>query len=261
MHPIGTEALGPGARTVVDRYLSLPLGAKPACPYFNNRRKKTRGGLRALKGKGLPEEIAEEAEIRALHAHVAIKNLSTDKLKEFLIDNDLGVDCSGFAYHVIGAALFEKNGGFIGRALRFKRSGFLAHLITRLRPAENAGVATFRLDENSVAISARDARPGDFITFMGTGKEKTYNHIVVIVGVDRQARSTDDIRLTYAHSYAWPTDGAYGHGVREGDILVKGDDLLNGIWKERGAVGADNFTYASAQDAQEVSVRRLRALQ
>jgi hypothetical protein len=261
MHPIGTQALGPGARAVVDRYLSLPLGARPACPYFNNRRRKTRGGLRALGGKGTPEEIAEEAEIRALHTRVSLKALSTDKLKEFLADNDLGVDCSGFAYHVLGAALFEKNGAFIGRTLRFRRAGFFGGIITRLRPAENAGVSTFRLDENSVPISAQDARPGDFITFIGTGKEKTYNHILVIVAVDRQAGSEDELRLTYAHSYAWPTDGKYGHGAREGDILAKGDDLLGSVWKERGAVGADNFTYMSAKDAQEVSVRRLRAMQ
>ncbi|MDP1625283.1 MAG: hypothetical protein Q8L64_05995 [bacterium] len=263
MHPIGTEALGPGARTVIDRYLSLPIGAKPSCPYFNNRRRNSRGGLRALKGKGSPEEIAEEAEIRALQTRVAIKDLSTDKLKEFLVDQDLGVDCSGFAYHVLGAALFEKNGKYLGRTLRFKRSGFAASLITRLRPAENAGVSAFRLDENSVEIPVADVRPGDFITFIGTGKDKSYNHIVVITGVDRATgdkEDASDMRLSYAHSYAWPTDGVYGHGVREGDILVKGGDLLGGTWKERGAVGNENFTYTSACDAQELTLRRLRSM-
>ncbi len=91
---------------------------------------------------------------------------------------------------------------------------------------------------------------------MGTGKDKTYNHILVITGVEKTDNGT---HLSYVHSYAWPSDGANNHGVRMGDIIVHGDDLLEGTWKEQGRVGSDNYTYLSAKEAKETSVRRLRA--
>ncbi|MBI5134460.1 MAG: hypothetical protein HZA81_03705 [Candidatus Taylorbacteria bacterium] len=264
MHPqdIDTEKTGSSklegkARAVVDSYLALPLGTKPSCPYFNNRRRKGRGGLRVLVGKGAPEEIAGEAEIFALRQRIKLNLLSTDKLKEFLCENDLGVDCSGFAYHALDALCREKRGRGIQSFVKSNRTGILGKILARLRPAENLGVSSFRNDKNGSAVKVRDAMPGDLITFMGTGRDKTYNHILVITGVDRLG---GDTRLTYAHSYSWPSDGLYGHGVREGDILVHGEDLLGGTWKEQGQTGSDNYTFTSARDAKEVSLRRLNFL-
>lgn len=263
MHPqeietkkTGTERLDGKARAMVDAYLALPLGTKPSCPYFNNRRRKGRGGLRVLVGKGTPDEIADEARIFGLQTRTKLDTLSTDKLKEFLSEHDLGVDCSGFAYHVLNSLAQEKTGRSIQSYVRSNRTGFVGSLVAKLRPAENLGAASFRNDRNSSPVKVAEARPGDIVTFMGTGRDKTYNHIMVITGVDRLG---GDTRLTYAHSYSWPSDGLYGHGVREGDILVHGEDVLGGTWKEQGVAGGENYTYQSAKDAKEVSVRRLNA--
>lgn len=256
MHQVNPDTIEVSARAVIDRYLSLPVGTKPSCPYFNNRRRGVRSNLRVLVGKGKPEEIAEECEIRALQNRVTISTLSTDKLKEFLVSQDLGVDCSGLAYHVLSAALSERKGKSLSGVIQTNRKGFIGKIIARLRPAENIGAATFANERNSIAIGASEAKAGDIITFIGTGKDKTYNHIVVITSVEK---TDDGVRLSYAHSYAWPSDGAYNHGVREGDILVHGDDLLGGTWKEQGQIGTDNYTYLSATDAKETYVRRLRA--
>lgn len=264
MHPqnldtqkTATVKLSEKARAMVDSYLALPLGGKPPCPYFNNRRRKGRGGLRVLVGKGTPEEIAGEAKIFALQKRVKLDLLSTDKLKEFLCDNDLGVDCSGFAYHVLNSLSQEKTGKSIQSYVRSNRTGVIGSLVAKLRPAENLGANSFRNDRNSTEIKVSDARPGDIVTFIGAGRDKTYNHILVITGVDRLG---DDTRLSYAHSYAWPSDGAYGHGVREGDILARGEDLLGGTWKEQGQTGRDNYTFISACEAKEVTLRRLNFL-
>jgi len=70
----------------------------------------------------------------------------------------------------------------------------------------------------------------------------------------------NELRITYTHSYTWPSDGAYGHGVREGIILIKNNSILDGIWKEKDSLGEENYTYTSARDAEEVSVRRLVVL-
>jgi hypothetical protein len=254
MPPI-VEKISDRARTMIDAYLSLPIGAKPNCPYFNNRRRKIRGSLRVVKGKGTPAELAEECEIDAKLSRVKIAELSTDKLKEFLIANDLGIDCSGFAYHVLNSLSQEKNGKNIQNYIKTLRAGFVGALISRLRPAENIGVSTFAHEKNSSPIKITDAKPGDVIVFLGTGKDKTYNHILVVTGTSRLDSET---RISYAHSYAWPSDGTTGHGVREGEILVHGDDLLGATWKEKGVTGDENFTYESAKNAKEVSVRRLK---
>jgi hypothetical protein len=255
MHQIGTVKLEGKARDMIERYLALPLGTKPSCPYFNNKRRKVRGGLRVVKGKGTPEEIAEETEICAKLARVKLADLSTDKLKEFLVSQDLGIDCSGFAYHVLNSLCQEKNGSSIQSYVRSIRTGFVGRLLARLRPAENIGVSSFRDDRNGFPIKASEAKPGDIVTFIGTGKDKTYNHILVVTGIDA---NEDGTRISYAHSYAWPSDGLYNHGVREGDILVRGENLLDGTWKEQGATGSDNYTFESARNAKEVTIRRLK---
>lgn len=256
MHHVNPDTIEAGARSVIDRYLSLPVGTKPSCPYFNNRRRGGKSGLRVLVGKGTPEDIAEEAEICALKKRININSLSTDRLKEFLISEDLGVDCSGFAFHVLSAALSERRGKNLASKIHSNRKGFFGKLIARLRPAENAGVATFSNEKNSVTINVSDAKAGDFVSIIGTGPEKTYNHILVITSIEKTETGN---RLSYAHSYAWPSDGRFDHGVREGDIIVHGNDLLGGTWKEKGEIGPANYTHQTALDAREVTVRRLRA--
>src|SRR3989344_1224861 len=247
------EKISEQARAMIDAYLAMPFASRPNCPYFNNRRRKIRGSLRVVKGKGTPWEIAEECEIDAKFARVKIGDLSADKLKEFLVENDLGIDCSGFAYHVLNALCQEKTGKNIQSFVKNLRTGFIGSLTGRLRPAENIGVTAFAHEKNSKAIEISEARAGDIIVFLGTGKDKIYNHILVITAT---LRKDGDTRISYAHSYAWPSDGTSGHGVREGEILVHGDDLLHGTWKEKGLVGEENYTYESARNAKEVLVRR-----
>jgi hypothetical protein len=256
MHQVETLKLEGKARVMIDRYLALPFGTKPSCPYFNNKRRKIRSGLRVDKGKGTPEEIAEECTIAAKLARVRISELSTDKLKEFLVEQDLGVDCSGFAYHVLNAYSQERNGKSIQSYIKTKREGIAGKLIAKLRPAENIGVATFADERNSVEVKISELRPSDIIVFLGTGKDKLYNHVLLVTGVEC---GSDTTRISYAHSYSWPSDGVYNHGVREGDILVHGEDLLGGTWKEQGLTGSDNYTFESARNAATVSIRRLKA--
>ncbi len=153
-----TDKLSGKARAVIDQYLALPVGGKPSCPYFNNRRKRARGSLRTLIGKGSPYEIAEECEILSKLSRVKIADLSTDKLKEFLVESDLGVDCSGFAYHVLNSFCNEKTGKNIQSYVKSIRPGFVGGLLARLRPAENIGVSSFRAEKNSSPIKVTETQ-------------------------------------------------------------------------------------------------------
>lgn len=255
MHTVNSSTLGPRTLAVIHDYLALPFGTKPSCPYFNNRRAKIRGSLRVIKGKGTPKEIIEEAEISALYTRVHIETMSKQSLKEFLVEQHLGIDCSGFAYHVLDAHAHETTRRGITNYLCPINSGFVRSIINKLRPAENTGVGTFAHEKNSSVISLADAKPGDIITFIGTGKDHTYNHILIVTTLQRTETST---LITYAHSYTWPSDGLYNHGVRTGTIETKTEDILTGTWTEQGKTGDENYTLQSARTAQAVSLRRLR---
>lgn len=255
MHQIDTQKLGGAARDMINDYLALPFAARPSCPYFNNKRHKIRGSLRVLKGKGTPEEIAEECAINGKLSRVDIESLSKDDLKKFLVDHDLGVDCSGFAYHVLDALCRERTGKKLASFVKTLRTGFLGSAIAKLRPAENIGTATFADENNSLKIQIADIRPGDIIVLLGTGKDRTYNHILVVTAVVSTSLETN---ISYAHSYAWPSDGVYGGGVREGSISCQGDNLLTGAWTEKEKTGDDNYTFMSAKNAKEFSIRRLK---
>src|SRR3989344_4173036 len=99
-----TKTLSKNALDVMEQYLHLPFAKQHiSCPYFNNKRSGIRGGLRALIGKGSPEEIAEEAKILAMKEHVLLNTLANDALKQFLVNHTIGIDCSGFVYHVLAA--------------------------------------------------------------------------------------------------------------------------------------------------------------
>ncbi len=129
------------AQKVVEKYLSLPIGAGCQTPYFNNRRTKIRAGLRALVGKGRPEEIAEEAEMFSIRDRAGIKKMDSAALKKFLVEHNLGVDCSGFAYHVLSVEISAKTGKKLSSSVK-PWSGFKRKLKHWLRPAENTGVST-----------------------------------------------------------------------------------------------------------------------
>ena len=255
MHKLDPHTIGTAAQAVIDSYLALPFGARPSCPYFNNRRTKRRASLRVAIGKGTPKEIVEECAINAKFARVDIENIPQEGLKKFLVENDLGIDCSGFAYHVLDAFARERTGKKITHFVKPIRKGITGSIISRLRPAENTGVATFAHEKNSRAISVGEAQAGDIIVFLGTGRDHTYNHVLVITKVKHEPLDT---HIEYAHSYAWPSDGLYNTGVRTGEIVGCGNNLLIGTWKENGKSSDENFTLVSARNAKEVSVRRFR---
>lgn len=243
------------ARRVIDAYLALPLFSQPSCPYFNNRRRKNKGGLRVLKGKGTPRELVEEALLFSKTKHTDLASLSKEGIKAFMVQHDLGVDCSGFTYHVLDALCHAKLHKSLKQVMKSTREGMFSSLITYIRPAENTGVHSFRDDKNSYEVPIGNILPGDMIIMMGTGKDKTYNHILVVTTVERTDRN---LHISYAHSYQWPSDGLYDHGVREGLIITQGSNILDGEWTEKNITGKDNFTYQSALDAREVSIRRLK---
>ena len=129
--------------------------------------------------------------------------------------------------------------------IAFPNRSFLRRLAAKFGPIENTDVVTFTDNKNSITIDLQKIEPGDFITMTGTETER--NHILIIHQVDYQ--NFVPTAIHYTHSIAWPDDGEYGHGVRQGliEVLEPAKSLLEQKWTEKGKTGAENPTCVCAK--------------
>lgn len=257
-----TEHLPQRAQDVLERYLKLPLGIPGQgvpVPYFNNRRSSVRAGLRATIGKGNPNEIIEEAEILARRENVDLTKLDGQTLTRFLVDHNLGIDCSGFAYHVLRPLFVSSS----SRSFFLTFSGSpIRKLIALIRPAENASVRTFANKENSRQITTAEVRAGDVIIRLASKDDrKIIDHIMIVESVERNEVALPLV-INYAHSIAWNTDGMYKHGVRRGSIKITKlfGTLTEQTWTEQGKTGEENETFVKAC-ASETSLHRITPIE
>lgn len=266
-----TNSLSPAAKKIIQDYLNLPFVGVPGvrCPYFNNAKLGQRGQLKVLVGKGSPEEIVEEAKIISIqyhhnifdkngvfnaHADHRAQHEQVECIRQFLIDNNLGVDCSGFITNVLQKHFWEtKKIDFAKSIFIAPKKNFLRWLISRLRPIEQISVNVYANDKNTTLIkNISEIQSGDLITMLQTGPRKTYNHILLVEEVDGKT-------IKYAHTRAWSSEGKYGHGVSQGEITItdpkKG--LLEQTWKEKDKLNENNETYLEAKQAEVLEIRRI----
>ncbi|MFA6601819.1 MAG: hypothetical protein WCT02_03080 [Candidatus Paceibacterota bacterium] len=264
------QTLSNEALAVIDQYLHfraetslLPDGspASPnecSIPYFNNRTTKARIALRAYIGKGSPEDIRDELNILLIKGKINIKELDGTTLKKILVDNNLGIECSGFAYHVLNAESRKRGFGDISKNLSFVRcQGLLGKIICSFRPAENCDVITFASEENSRLVALNEIEPGDIITMENDSAESERNHVLVIVSVN--PKENGQMKINYAHAVSYPEDGLYGSSVRQGSIEIKPADksITDGLWTEEDRQGENNRLFQRALKSK-TEVRRLR---
>ena len=221
---MSTKTLSDKALKTINDYQNLSIGNhKILCPYFNNRRSGVRGALRVLIGKGTPQDIEEEALLFALREKINLDSLNEEELKKFLVDHNLGIDCSGFVYHVLDAELK-------GLKKHLKHPWIknpLRKLIAKLRVVENTGVATFNNDINTKEVKLSEVQPGDIIIMMNTGLKNDLHHILIVYEVSEKL-------VKYSHSFQFTTDGQYNHGIKQGKIKIIDPDknILEQEWSE-----------------------------
>lgn len=266
------QTLSVTAQSVLDSYLNLKVGANHiSVPYFNNTRLKTRGGLRVFTGKGSVKEINEEISILSKKKRVNLEKLNNDQAKHFLVDNNIGIDCSGFAYYLLDAQLKDKMDTSLRSVIKFPtKHNIFRKIIAKLRIVQNIDVLTLSQEENSFSIKMKDISPGDFIVLIKSGQKNNLNHIMVITDISHKCKKIDlentadltGMVITYAHSFAWSKDGKYNHGVRVGEIEIINPDagLLDQKWTEQDKTGEDNETYTRASQAKVLDIRRLNVL-
>lgn len=249
------------AQSVIRGYQSLAInGISCSVPYFNNKRTGQRMALPAYIGKGSPAEILEEIDILFTKDQISKETLDSQKLKKFLVDNKIGIDCSGFVYHVLEAES-RSRGLTLARKIRFVNRGFLGRIWSLLRPANNCDVATFANDANSFVVPIRTAEAGDFISLITSDQDDEANHILIVTAIERSKELQESVKsvvLRYAHSIAYPEDGLTGTGIKTGiiEIAPTAENLLDGTWTENGISGPDNRLFRRAQNSK-TELRRL----
>lgn len=218
---MNTKFLSEKALSVIHQYLNFQ---GISIPYFNNRHSGAKMKLRAQAGKGSPRDIFDEMESLAIREKIDLKSLNANNLKKFLVDHDIGIDCSGLVYYILNAESEARGTGTLDRHLCFPFcKGIFGKAVCKMRPVENAGVSTLAHEKNSREINIKDAQPGDIITMIGetTGEKRTgniRNHILIIHQIEYQ--NFIPTIFHYTHSIAWPEDGEYEHGVRQEKIEI-----------------------------------------
>lgn len=258
---MATLTLKEGSLKLVDNYLNFSGGgeAKVSVPYYNNRRGGVRAGLRGQVGKGTINDISEEAAITALRERVVLSKVTAEEFKKFLVNNSIGIDCSGFVYHILNQESIERKKGSLKKHLSFPfAKNFIRKMISRIRSVEGAGVNTFAHNLNSKRISLTDIAPGDFVSMTyADPAQQSHNHIILVYQVDSE--NGIPVMIHYCHSIAWSTDGEYKHGVRLGEIKIidPAKPITEQMWSENGKTGAENLTLQRALMADAAEIRRL----
>lgn len=251
------KTLSSDAISILNQYLNLQINSiSCSVPYFNNKTMRTRVALAVKVGKGSPTEIASEIK-DILFKKRNPAELTSESLKTTLIENHLGIDCSGFLYHILDAESKAVGNGPLNKRLTLIRANnFIRKFIASLNPVKNIDVATFASDKNSHTIALPDVLPGDIITMLGHSGENERDHALIIHQIDY----TDSIPKTihYSHSVAYPEDGLYGTGVRQGYIQItnpKGS-IIEGNWVENNKKDLENRIFNRARKSK-TELRRL----
>ncbi len=246
------------ALKVIDSYTHFKVGAAvSSVPYFNNKTIRRRGALPVFGGKGTAHDLSEEVTILIVKNHIDANSLADESLKQLMVDNNLGIECSGLAYRILEAENAARGFGSLARHISFVNChGLWGAVRARLRPALNCDVATFAASANSRPVPLSGVAPGDLITMTNDQEESERDHILVVHEVSHEENGATT--LHYTHAARYPEDGLYSHGLKQGMITVRTTDqsLTTALWNENGKDGEENRLYRRAQKSK-TEVRRL----
>ncbi len=251
-----TETIPDVVKNLINSYKKLKLGNKEVVtPYYIND--KRRKDLRAMVGKGTPDEIEVEAKIWEKVKGVDFDNMSPDEIKEFLINRGIGIDCSGFVVHLLNVWHKEKENKPLWGELTPLQKSPIWKLRYFLRPAENMGADIVTDDDNSIAVELNDVRPGDLIR--SKGKKNNAHHVMLVSEVTRDdsKENTPVTQIKYIHSSPY-----FGkeNGIREGviNILDINKPLQDQEWLESDEDGVKHTLEGYKINVEDNGIRRLK---
>ena len=191
------QILPPKTSSLLNKYLQLPFRTtKIACPYWVNDLGK---GIRGpFSGKGTPRQIVSASYKKAKKFKIDLDGLNRRELKKFMEDNRIGLDCSGFVFHLLN--MFDKEKGGNGISNKYLKNT----KIPSWRASWKINAEKLSSGEFTRKIRMKDAMPGDIIRLLA-GK-----HIAFFVEVGKNS-------ITYAHCSNYTKI----QGCHLGKILIK----------------------------------------
>jgi hypothetical protein len=241
------------AQKVIHEFTQLPIGGKNiVCPYFINP-KSQRAGLRVLIGKGDPGEIAREVNVHAQLKSLDIYKLNETEIRQFMIDNHIGIDCSALVVHILNYWLKNQGDSPLIKYLKFTNSSFISKLKRQLRPVEQIGANLLTNHDNTSKVkNLNDVRPGDLIR--SKGQRTNSHHVMLITEVTTHDGVVKEIE--YVHSVKQYNEE---NGVRFGKILVNNihEKLHEQNWTE--LKDGRNWAYEGyIKNLEDNGIRRLK---
>ncbi len=224
---------------VIDSYLKMPINGKIiTCPYYTNL-KKERAALRVLLGKGSAQEIINETKFIAQKEDVDLDKFSPEEIYRFMVEHNLGIDCSGLVVYILKAVYQEAKKLNILRKIKivsfFKRPW--RYIVSRLRPVENISVRVLANDKNSFLIEFfKDILAGDLMI------RPDLRHVYLITETEKQNGSIK--KITYVHAPRPKQRDYFGPGV-----------FQNAVTLEKGTLGELN-----EKINDQVVIRRIKIL-
>jgi len=236
---------------VEDKLIAMPYAMSG---HFTNQPPYAQGRTKRFSnyaGKGTPEQISRALIKAASRQQFNLKTASADEIKDFMIKQGIGIDCSGLVYHALDAHLKD-----IGRSsldhFIIVRNNFLGRLdrfIQRKRWVRRCSAATLTNDLNTIKIErAKDIQPGDMIRL--THSDWEGKHIAIVTSIS-------PTEIKYAHS----SESTHTQGPHIGVIKITHWEagLEKGEWQEVNQHNK-NYGHYAFELARGDSVRRLRAL-
>ena len=204
---------------VVDSYLNMSIANKAiACPYYTNL-KREKAALKVFLGKGSAQEIINEVKFVSQKEDVDLVRFSEEKLYRFMVEHNLGIDCSGLAVHILKAVHKEKN---INLFEKIKIVSFFKNpwrrLVSQLRPIENIGVRVLANDKNSFLLkSFNDVLPCDLII------RTNLRHVYLVTKTEKENGIIK--KIGFAHAPRPRQPDYFCPGVFQKTIILKESSL------------------------------------
>lgn len=171
----------------------LPLGNKKIpCPYRRNEVGSFQELGPEFQGKSSPETLTKTTKKLAKKQNFDLEKATAEEIRNFMVKNKLGIDCSGYIYRMLNYLIQEVRGKNL--------EGFgLPHV-------GRTNIAKLTSDEFGAPVyDLTDSKPGDIIRLNSKGD---ILHGVLII-------ENDDNVITYAHSSGITNPS----GVHTGQII------------------------------------------
>jgi len=247
-----------------------------------------------------PKVYQRNGDPSSVRASLGMTN-QADCVRKFLIDNNLGVDCSGFVTHVLRAHFLETQNIDIDKKLAKNiPAKFLRKMIMRLRPVESIGVKsgygnnanTQKLGDEITGYDYAKITAGDVVTMLEIGRPVIPTESKGRVEESLSPQSLRDSSATplrgsaqndnrktrnhillitecdgkiikYMHARAWSSEGQYGHGVNTGEIKITAPDkgLLAQEWIEKSPALSADLFHQSNTNETYLEAKNARTLE